>query len=543
MVKNLPTIERSTKIRFGKYATEDQGENTVVFNASNVAIDTSGSGSIYMTPLRVTNPASTTVIGYNPTTKELYNTNVLTSDIGNGGGGDITLGTGTTGDYVSTITGGNGITTTGATSGETIAHTLSIDTKSNGGLVIESNKLAVNLGASSITGTLAVGDGGTGATTLDNLITLGSHTTGNYVQSITGGNGITAGAASEGGTPTVAIDAKTNGGLVIESNQLAVDLGASSITGTLAVGDGGTNITNYGTGEILYSSTGSLTKLPIGTAGEVLTVDGTGIPSWAAASAPSPWTTSSSDIYYNSGNVGIGTATPSSNLEVKVSSASSASNPIAKFTAATSSGGNDAYTQIEGYEDSALNFYGHYFGDGFTIGCQQNFNPGAGFTISHGNTLQSNPRFFINLSGNVGIGTTNPGSKLDVSGTVTASSFSGSGSGLTSMSASNISSGTLAVGRGGTNISSYSTGDIIYATGSTSLTTLGIGLTGEVLTVDGTGIPSWAAASGGGFTGDIAEYITHTSDSDTKFGFPQNDTFTITTANGERFRIDSNGDV
>ena len=52
MVKNIPTIERSTKIRFGKYATEDQGENTIVFNASNVAIDTSSSGSIYMTPLR-----------------------------------------------------------------------------------------------------------------------------------------------------------------------------------------------------------------------------------------------------------------------------------------------------------------------------------------------------------------------------------------------------------------------------------------------------------------------------------------------------------
>ena len=43
MVKNIPTIERSTKIRFGKYATDDQGENTIVFNASNAAIDTSGS--------------------------------------------------------------------------------------------------------------------------------------------------------------------------------------------------------------------------------------------------------------------------------------------------------------------------------------------------------------------------------------------------------------------------------------------------------------------------------------------------------------------
>jgi len=39
----------------------------------------------------------------------------------------IALGTDTTGDYVSTITGGNGISSSGATSGETIAHSLSID--------------------------------------------------------------------------------------------------------------------------------------------------------------------------------------------------------------------------------------------------------------------------------------------------------------------------------------------------------------------------------------------------------------------------------
>ena len=40
----------------------------------------------------------------------------------------------------------------------------SVDLKSNGGLVIESTEIAVDLAASSITGTLAVSDGGTGAT-------------------------------------------------------------------------------------------------------------------------------------------------------------------------------------------------------------------------------------------------------------------------------------------------------------------------------------------------------------------------------------------
>tara|TARA_B100000519_G_scaffold1516_1_gene1479 strand:- start:1762 stop:3738 length:1977 start_codon:yes stop_codon:yes gene_type:complete len=49
--------------------------------------------------------------------------------------------------------------------------------KANGGVVIESTRLAVDLGASSITGTLAVGDGGTGATSLtDNAILTGTGT-------------------------------------------------------------------------------------------------------------------------------------------------------------------------------------------------------------------------------------------------------------------------------------------------------------------------------------------------------------------------------
>jgi len=54
------------------------------------------------------------------------------------------------------ITAGNGLQKSG--------NTLSADLKSNGGLVIESAEIAVDLAASSITGTLAIGDGGTGAT-------------------------------------------------------------------------------------------------------------------------------------------------------------------------------------------------------------------------------------------------------------------------------------------------------------------------------------------------------------------------------------------
>ena len=57
--------------------------------------------------------------------------------------------------------------------------------------------------------TIAVDQGGTGATSLNNLITLTTHTTGNYVATITGGTGITstAGTSGEGTTHSLSVDA------------------------------------------------------------------------------------------------------------------------------------------------------------------------------------------------------------------------------------------------------------------------------------------------------------------------------------------------
>lgn len=59
---------------------------------------------------------------------------------------------------------------------------------------------------------------------------------------VSAGNGIDVSVAS--GNFTVSADLKSNGGIVVESTELAVDLGASSITGTLAISDGGTGATS-----------------------------------------------------------------------------------------------------------------------------------------------------------------------------------------------------------------------------------------------------------------------------------------------------------
>ena len=82
MVKNIPTIERSTKIRFGKHVSENQAENSIVFNASDTAIDVTNANSIYMAPLRVVEIEGSNLIGYSASTKEIVDSSVPTSLLG-----------------------------------------------------------------------------------------------------------------------------------------------------------------------------------------------------------------------------------------------------------------------------------------------------------------------------------------------------------------------------------------------------------------------------------------------------------------------------
>jgi len=124
---------------------------------------------------------------------------------------------------------------------------LDLDLKSNGGVVIESNELAVDLGASSITGTLAVGDGGTGATTLNDLITMGTHTTGDYVATVTAGTGLTSSGATSGESIAHSLSVDASQGQITTVGELGA--------GSIATGFGTINNAAAITGTVLTATT------------------------------------------------------------------------------------------------------------------------------------------------------------------------------------------------------------------------------------------------------------------------------------------------
>ena len=77
-----------------------------------------------------------------------------------------------------------------------------------------------------------------------------------------------------------------------------------------------------------------------------------------------------------------------------------------------------------------------------------------------------------------------------------------------SLDASKITTGTLPEARGGTNQSTYATGDLLYASAANTLAKRAIGTTAQVLTVSG-GVPAWASIStGGGGSGVLPDWLT-----------------------------------
>jgi hypothetical protein len=172
---------------------------------------------------------------------------------------------------VGTVTSVSG---TGTVNGISLSGTVT----SSGNLTLGGTLSNVSL-ATQVTGTLPIANGGTGETTRQAAIDAlaGAVTSGQYLR----GNGtdVVMSAIQAADVPT--LNQNTTGT-------------AANVTGTVAIANGGTGQTTANaaynalspmttTGDITYEATGGIaTRLPIGTAGQVLTV-ASGLPSWAAA--------------------------------------------------------------------------------------------------------------------------------------------------------------------------------------------------------------------------------------------------------------------
>jgi hypothetical protein len=117
---------------------------------------------------------------------------------------------------------------------------------------------------------------------------------------------------------------KTNGAGQLSFGALGTadipSLDAAKITtGTLPVAHGGTGLTSYGNNSVLVSNgTGTGLSSLNCALGEVIKFDVSGYAGCGVDSSGSgsQWTSTGSDIYYNTGKIGVGTSAPAAKLEV-----------------------------------------------------------------------------------------------------------------------------------------------------------------------------------------------------------------------------------
>ncbi|HLN19410.1 MAG TPA: hypothetical protein VK255_04560, partial [Patescibacteria group bacterium] len=230
---------------------------------------------------------------------------------------------------------------------------------------------------------------------------------------------------------------------------------ATNVTGILPVANGGTGISSYATGDILYASDAStISRRAIGNNGEVLTIVG-GLPQWqpaagtidgsGAAGHITFWQDANTLTYDNVGNffidsathrLGVGTVSPGQTLSVNGTFGIQSGN-FATIFQTQAQAQNVTYTLPANYPiDNGYILTSTIGGNlswsspgaaSLEMGGSINGGAVGGFVlfIDNTNKLAQDPSnfYWTNTLHRLGIGNSDPQFPLDVSGTIQASGF------------------------------------------------------------------------------------------------------------------------
>ena len=457
MVKNIPTIERSTKIRFGKHANDNQAENTVVFNASDAPISASTPGSLYVTPVRVAELAGANFFAYHAQTAELVDSGVATDLLGG-----ITLENATTVGNVTanTVEFNNATTSFVASSNVGISntlptHALSVADKvfikgpvgDNDDLRIVGNTRTDRL---STTGDSVVIDrNNTNKIQVSGIIHTGDIQATSHVAiaNTNPQNLFTLGAVGQTvmNVPTQSVFAiETTGNINAQyyrgDGGLLSNVTLQTVTDKSNVTSNTLHLTNPTTSLKAYSNIvvddyifGNISGSNLITASQI---------------------TSQGHIQ------GQTTITAQGHIQGQTITAQG------DLQGQTITGTLGVYDQITTTQDiladklvGTTGIYGEILGS-------NNITASKVSGILYGEIVGSNNIASSGIYGEI-LGSNNISASI-----ITASSFSGDGSSITNIDTGNINIGLLPVAHGGTNIDTYTEGDLVYASGTTSLAKL-----------------------------------------------------------------------
>jgi len=419
--------------------------------------------------------------------------------IGNTTGNTLTKGTLTAGSGINIINGGGTITIEAITGGVGTVTSVGVSGGTTG--ITVSGSPVTTSGTITLGGTLVAANGGTGqssyaigdllyASTTSDLSKLADVATGNTL--LSGGVNTAPAWGKVGLTTHVSGTLPIANGGTGSTSTTYCSL-ASNVTGTLPIANGGTGLTSYTTGDLVYASgSTTLAKLADVATGNSLISGGVGVaPSWGKIGLT---THVSGTLPAANGGTGL------ANYTVGDLVYASGSTTLAKLTAPVS--GNALISNGTGTAPS----WGKIDLTTTVSNTLPVGNGGTGLTsYTTGDILLATGASTIGVLSDVAAGSAiisggvgaNPqwgkiGMSTHVEGVLP---IANGGTGTSSSTFVNLATnvtGTLATNNGGTGNSSYTVGDLLYASGSTTLSKLADVATGNSLISGGVGVaPSW----------------------------------------------------